>query len=263
MKTKITFLSALFLMSLLPLHGQTKLYVAKTNGARDSFLLSDLQTLNFTPSFFYVEGKNDFFYRLQTEQIALMSFNPTFLPSALSSYEAHYICPFPSIFVFLQKHNKKMVKRKEAIQWEIGPFCLIGIKSPNAEDYQLAWSLNKCLHLNLCKMQDFPFDFQQTTGHFSFYYDEDNINRLTYHLIKNSVGNTWLFPRYQYFDYWLLVAVDNDQFDPDAIIRNMEFSDYIFETDVLNTSNVQAFDHLVYQLEEEMLERKKVKKYNI
>jgi hypothetical protein len=78
-------------------------------------------------------------------------------------------------------------------------FSLLGI-SCHAKDYRLCWELNKTLHLELVRVEDYLLD----KATFSFYEFQDEENYLSHYFIANRGSEGYLIPEQKKVDYWLI-----------------------------------------------------------
>jgi hypothetical protein len=83
-------------------------------------------------------------------------------------------------------------------------FSLIGI-SCHTKDYRLCWELNKILHTDLIRTEDFEISKKNERITFSFYEFIDEANYLEYFLVSNRGKNGFLIPEQKKVDFFLMV----------------------------------------------------------
>ena len=98
-------------------------------------------------------------------------------------------------------------------------FSLIGI-SCHTKDYRLCWELNKILHTDLIRTEDFEISKKNEKCTFSFYEFIDEANYLEYFLVSNRGKNGFLIPEQKKVDFFLMAKGNiSDNHTKDVICK--------------------------------------------
>jgi hypothetical protein len=119
-------------------------------------------------------------------------------------------------------HMAKKKKYTLVIDQEID-FDMIGVCSHHS-DYRLAWSINEKIGLHLSKCdEDYVLTSKkgEPVSNHSMYEFEDEIDRLTYYLVKNKNKGKYLIPEKPSIDYFLFLH-DNVAVDLDALMQELK-----------------------------------------
>ena len=103
--------------------------------------------------------------------------------------------------------NKKEMKKKLRINFDIqSEYTLFGI-STQLKDYRLAFHFNNDLKLELKRMEDLLItdENNKQENKFSFYYYFDEESQNTFSLISNNNKNGKLLPLVKQIDYFLII----------------------------------------------------------
>lgn len=83
-------------------------------------------------------------------------------------------------------------------------FSLIGI-SCHSKDYRICWELNKALHIDLIRSEDYEITRKKEISKYAFYEFIDEINYLDYYLIANKGTKGNLIPEHKTTDFFILI----------------------------------------------------------
>jgi hypothetical protein len=107
-------------------------------------------------------------------------------------------------------------------------FSLIGIAS-HENDYRLSWAINKALHLDLIKVEDFSFNHpkHKINTNYSMFFFEDENNYISYNLISNKSEKGFLMPEMKNIDFILRISGSPDTTFLDELVNKLKKIDII------------------------------------
>lgn len=132
---------------------------------------------------------------------------------------------------------KKLLKAAEP---DLTHFTLFGI-SCHLKDYRLSFLLNKHLHLEFSKLDDFR--------DFSFYSadDEDNFNR--YFLLSNRNTETVLIPELKQTDFVMLVEGPYKKKQKDWLLENIKTIPNVLTSFEIRFETIKDHSNLLHDIE--------------
>lgn len=126
-------------------------------------------------------------------------------------------------------------------------FDLIGVCS-HQSDYRLCWSINEALELELAKADE-PFMVSGKKGEVlsqhSFYEWEDEQNHLSYYLIKNKAGSSFLIPEKAQIDYFLVIR-ELGIVNIDDFLTQLKSISSILTAFIYNPNELKSSKHLIF-----------------
>jgi hypothetical protein len=147
-----------------------------------------------------------------------------------------------SIFAAMAKQKKHTLTFEQTFD-----FDMVGICSHHS-DYRLAWGINQCLTIHLCRCEE---DYivtnkkgEAVSSH-SMYEFADEENRLDYFLVKNKMHGNYLIPEKPSIDFFLFLC-DNIAIDIEQLTKQLKevssiLGVYPFEPEEINSAEYLVF----------------------
>ena len=129
-------------------------------------------------------------------------------------------------------------------------FDLFGL-STSVREYRLAWEINKCCGINLCKEEDVVFELKSGKKVFISNYLHATEHQ-TLRMLKNkpvegqASGFQYLVPELKQFDYLLLLEGEGDSLEESqllAILNNLSVIQYFTK---LDADKLKSKDNLIF-----------------
>jgi len=121
----------------------------------------------------------------------------------------------------------------------------------SVKDYKLAWAINKCLTINLCKTEDICLDFVKEgrllISNFIF-----ETEYTTFRLLKNKsfevsrTSKPYLIPELKDYDYLIQISGESIAYNGDVIIeklKELSLVEYIKKVDI---KNLKSKENLIF-----------------
>lgn len=138
---------------------------------------------------------------------------------------------------------KKILRLTEEDKFD---FQLIGIVCQH-KDYRLCMSLNKKLHLNLCKQDEYSvFNNKRMEDQtFSFYeYVDEEEDR--YNLISNKSAKGYLLPEQKQIDYLFLMRLIRRRLETQEVLTALKDIPVVLGAYPLELSTLKSRENLVF-----------------
>ena len=103
-------------------------------------------------------------------------------------------------------------------------FSLIGI-SCHSKDYRICWEINKALHVDLIRSNNYEITRKKEIIKYAFYVFIDEINYLDYYLIANKGTKGSLISEQKTTDFFLIIKGN---------ISAVQLSDFLVKINALN-----------------------------
>jgi hypothetical protein len=125
-------------------------------------------------------------------------------------------------------------------------FLLIGIVSA-ARDYQLCWSLNKHLGIQLVKQKDIELNLKKKNKLVAFchFRVDDELEKCEYHLLGNKFLGELLIPEYKMVDYFLKVKGFSGGERKDKLISKLKELHLITKVMEIDVEGVKSRENLI------------------
>jgi len=126
-------------------------------------------------------------------------------------------------------------------------FDVVGITSHQA-DYKLVWNINKTLNLHLVKSEvDLPVYNEKKDSEitFPYYHFEDELDRVSYFLLKNKNELDHLIPEAQSIDYFLFLT-NNYIIDVNDFISKLRQVDAVLGVFAFDNQKFKSFQYLEF-----------------
>jgi hypothetical protein len=126
-------------------------------------------------------------------------------------------------------------------------FDVIGITSHQA-DYKLVWHLNNTMNLHLVKSETDLLVFNEKKDvelAFPFYNFEDELERVSYFLLKNKNELDYLIPEAQSIDYFLFLT-NNFIIDVNEFIGQLRKVDAVLGVFSFDNQKFKSFQYLEF-----------------
>lgn len=129
-------------------------------------------------------------------------------------------------------------------------FDLFGL-STAVREYRLAWEINKCCGIQLCKEEDVVFELKSGKKVYISNYLHETEHQ-TLRMLKNkpvegqSNSFPYLIPELKQFDYLILLSGEGDTLDETqliAILNNLSVIQYFTK---LDTDKLKSKDNLIF-----------------
>lgn len=127
-------------------------------------------------------------------------------------------------------------------------FDMVGICSHHS-DYRLAWGINECLAIQLCRCEE---DYIVTNrkgeaiSSHSMYEFADEENRLDYFLVKNKIHGNYLIPEKPSIDYFLFLC-DNSAIDIQRLTKQLKTVKSILGVYPFEPEEIDSAEYLVFR----------------
>lgn len=145
-------------------------------------------------------------------------------------------------FVTMSKVKKYYLSIDEELEFDV-----VGITSHQA-DYKLVWHVNNTLNLHLVKSEiDLPVYNEKKDEElaFPYYHYEDELDRVSYFLIKNKNELNYLIPEAQSIDYFLFLT-NNFIIDINEFIGQMRQIDAVLGVFAFDNQKFKSFQYLEF-----------------
>jgi hypothetical protein len=137
-------------------------------------------------------------------------------------------------------------------------YTIIGI-SCHLKDYRITYLINKHLHFNLKKAQDFqslPVKGASPLN-YSFYYFTHQERKVTYYVLANHHPESKLIPSLRQTDYFLIAESELEQKEQQEILKTLATIPNIIASFIVDMSAIKNIDYLLTDLELHMIEIQK------
>ncbi|MDG1331822.1 MAG: IPExxxVDY family protein [Crocinitomicaceae bacterium] len=127
-------------------------------------------------------------------------------------------------------------------------FDMVGICSHHS-DYRLAWGINECLTIKLCRCEE---DYVVTNkkgeavSSHSMYEFADEENRLDYFLVKNKMHGNYLIPEKPSIDYFLFLC-DNFAVNISELTKQLKEVKSILGVYPFEPEEIDSAEYLVFR----------------
>ncbi len=144
----------------------------------------------------------------------------------------------------------KMAKQKKhTLTFEqIFDFDMVGICSHHS-DYRLAWGINECLSIQLCRCEE---DYIVTNkkgeaiSSHSMYEFADEENRLDYFLVKNKMHGNHLIPEKPSIDFFLFLC-NNSAIDIEELTKQLKTVKSVLGVYLFDPEEIESAEYLVFR----------------
>lgn len=140
----------------------------------------------------------------------------------------------------------KVKKYFLSLDEELG-FDVVGITS-HQSDYKLVWNVNNTLNLHLVKSEKDLSVYNEkkdTEITFPYYYFEDELDRVSYFLIKNKNELDYLIPEAPSIDYFLFLT-NNYIIDVIDFIGKLRQIDAVLGVFAFDNQKFKSFQYLEF-----------------
>ncbi|MCK5846378.1 MAG: IPExxxVDY family protein [Bacteroidales bacterium] len=122
-------------------------------------------------------------------------------------------------------------------------YSVIGITS-NLKDYRLTFYINKLPNIQFKRVEPFVFHHKNIAFTYSLYVYVDNKNLRNYYLISNKDRSVKLVPKFQHFDYLLIMDGEIDEDYINDLTKELKASNYITLTSVVDFNEIEKIKNL-------------------
>jgi hypothetical protein len=149
------------------------------------------------------------------------------------------------------RNEEELMMKKIRLSIDYGyDFEVLAVIS-SVKDYKLAWAINRCLNIHLCKSSDIFFGLkkEQELLISNFIFETEYT---TFRLLKNKSFETpknntpYLIPELKDYDYLIKITGQSISFNSDAIIEKLKelpLVEYIKKVDI---QNLKSRENLIF-----------------
>lgn len=148
-----------------------------------------------------------------------------------------------STFAVMAKQKKYTLTFEQTFD-----FDMVGICSHHS-DYRLAWGINQCLSIQLCRCEE---DYivtnkkgEAVSSH-SMYEFADEENRLDYFLVKNKTLGNYLIPEKPSIDFFLFLC-DNTVIEMNDLTKQLKSVSSILGVYPFDPEEIDSAEYLVFR----------------
>lgn len=148
-----------------------------------------------------------------------------------------------STFAVMAKQKKYTLTFEQTFD-----FDMVGICSHHS-DYRLAWGINQCLSIQLCRCEE---DYivtnkkgEAVSSH-SMYEFADEENRLDYFLVKNKTLGNYLIPEKPSIDFFLFLC-DNTVIEMNDLTKQLKSVSSILGVYPFDPEEIDSAQYLVFR----------------
>lgn len=148
-----------------------------------------------------------------------------------------------STFAVMAKQKKYTLTFEQTFD-----FDMVGICSHHS-DYRLAWGINQCLSIQLCRCEE---DYivtnkkgEAVSSH-SMYEFADEENRLDYFLVKNKTLGNYLIPEKPSIDFFLFLC-DNTVIEMNDLTKQLKSVSSILGVYPFDPEEIDSAQYLVFK----------------
>ncbi len=124
-------------------------------------------------------------------------------------------------------------------------FGLLAI-SCHVKNYKFCWEVNQHLQFNLLRQKDYTLKEKNVEVSFPIYEYEDEENGLTYQLIENYGGDSYLLKDYKKTDFLLLIKGNYNQNTINAIKNKLSELKNVLMVIELNPNEIKSKENLIF-----------------
>jgi hypothetical protein len=142
----------------------------------------------------------------------------------------------------MSKVKKYFLSLDEELEFEV-----VGITSHQA-DFKLVWNVNNTLKLHLVKSENDLSVFNEKKDEeipFPYYHFEDELDRVSYFLLKNKNELDYLVPEAQSIDYFLFLT-NNYIIDVNDFIGQLRQVDAVLGVFAFDNQKFKSFQYLEF-----------------
>jgi hypothetical protein len=121
-------------------------------------------------------------------------------------------------------------------------FRILAVVSP-VKDFRLCWLLNRELHLDLTRRNDFTLPDRQ--GQFGLFTFADETDKVIYHLVANKSGAEVLVPELRANDFFLIIKGHCPEDRLEAIQEGLRATDGIQAVFRIKPENLASVHNLI------------------